>query len=704
MKYDDDELLKLVRDERKRSIGFGEGDTDLQEAREKALRFYRGDVTKDIPSIPNRSSAVSTDVAEAVETVLPDIIEIFTGGDDVATFAPVGPEDEPGAQQETDYVNHVVFDENDGFLTFYSAFKDALLTRLGLFTWWWEDGEEVKEETFEGKTEEEVAVAVEVCEQQGAECEYTPRDDGLFDVVIRRTRNLGRVCIKAVPSEDFTVAPDTVNLKDTTYCAMRDRPRVQDLIARGVDPETARNLPSYGVKDDAIAEARDEAGEETLDRNEATGDLRQVEVIAHYIRLLDDEDQLCIYKVETDGEETTILGEAEKVESIPFGAITPYINAHRFYGESLADKLIEIQKIKTTLLRMFLDSGYFDLNQRMEVAMTMANEFTISDLLRNEPNMPVRVQQPGALRPLRAGGLSFDAMQALEYVSVMGEQRTGVVRNAQGLKPDTLHDTAKGALALMTNAQKRVRLIARIFAETGVKELFLGVHRLTRKHATSGSKARLRGKWVDVDPTTWGDRKDMTIQIGLGSAGKEQDMMVMEKVLEFQREIIQLQGGIQGPLVTADNVHNALKRFTIAASQKAPELFFSDPQDPNTPKLEPKPDPEMQKAQAEMQIKQAEGQAKLQLQAQEGQVRLALDEQRAQREHDLAMRRQDAEMALKERQLVMEMDLKERLALAEMQLKRELGHMQAEVSRETGLAKVQASADIGDVKAGGEPG
>jgi ABC-type sugar transport system substrate-binding protein len=143
MRYSDEELLKLVGEERKRSIGFGEAESgELIEARERALRFYRGDVSKDIPVMANRSAAVSTDVAEAIETALPDLVEIFIGGDDVATFQARSAQDEPQAQVESDYVKHVIFAENDGFTTFNTAFKDALLVKTGLFHWWWEEEED----------------------------------------------------------------------------------------------------------------------------------------------------------------------------------------------------------------------------------------------------------------------------------------------------------------------------------------------------------------------------------------------------------------------------------------------------------------------------------------------------------------------------------------------------------------------------------
>src|SRR5579872_1828012 len=131
----DDELLALVAAERKRSIGF-DHDAELLGQRERALNYYKGDMS-DVAALPTRSKVVSTDIADAVETVLPDLIEIFTGGDDVAAFRPLSPQDESAAQLETDYVNHVVFHENDGFLTLYTMFKDALVEKVGVATWWW---------------------------------------------------------------------------------------------------------------------------------------------------------------------------------------------------------------------------------------------------------------------------------------------------------------------------------------------------------------------------------------------------------------------------------------------------------------------------------------------------------------------------------------------------------------------------------------
>lgn len=715
LRYSDDELLKIVGDERKRSIGFGEGDNgELQTAREKALAYSKGEM-RDVGALDNRSKAVDTTVADAIETVLPDVLEVFFGGDDVVTFIPAGEQDEASAQEESEFVKHVVFDENPGFLNFYSSFKDAMLTRTGIMHWWWEDEE--KTET-KAETSAEMAPMLQaVAQMQGQQLEPEEQDDG--SISLKSTTLHGKVCIRAFPSEDFSCAADTVRLADATYCVVRDRPRVQDLIARGIDAEKARALPRYSIRNDAIETERDEAGEHEVNTSDAMGDLRTVEVRAHYIRLDTDGDgKLEIWRIVTDTEERTLL-EKEQVDHIPFAALTPYIIPHRFYGESVADKLIEVQKIKTVLLRMLLDSGYFALNQRMYVDENAAGDFTIADLLANEPGRPIRGKGPGAVTPLTSGALSFDVFSAMEFVSTMAESRSGIVRNAQGLNPDTLHETAQGAMALITAAQKRVRLIARIFAETGVKDLFVGVHRMLRCSHTEDHApmaAKLGNSWKDVQPNGWRERCAMAVHVGVGSAGREHDLAISSQRLQLMEQVM-MAPGAQGVLIDKPNIHHALIAWERAAGSKSPDVYWTDPASPQAQQAAQQqaqqPNPEMAKAQADMQLRQAQAQGDMQLaqakaqsdtqlQAQKHQNDMAASEVQAQRDHELAMSKLQSEMTLKRYQIDGELQLKRESLAAELQMKRELGMLQAQSQHEVGMAKLNSS--VSDVETGGEPG
>jgi thiol-disulfide isomerase/thioredoxin len=706
----DDDLLSLVKAERASSIGFDHDET-LTAQRERALNYQKG-VMSDLPSLANRSSAVSSDIADAIDTLLPDLQEIFTGGDDVASFIPTGQEDEDKAQQETDYVNHVVFNENPGWLMLHSMFKDALQSKTGVVKFWAEECSP-EEEELKGKTAIELQMA-----QEGGEILNVKASEGgmaqvepLYDFTVKKP-TYKKIKIAAIAPEDFTVAADTtIQLSDTTYCAMRARPRAQDLVLQGYSQEDVDKLSAYGREDDdGVATARDQAGEHENSPSGSMNQLRKVEIVEHVIRV-----DGKLWSVVT-GENESVLLRKEEIERVPFAAITPYIVTHRFYGESVADRLIQYQKINTALTRGVLDSIYFALNQRMEVAENTASINTMPDLLRNEPGVPVRVKQSGTVTPIAAGSPNVDYFAALEYFQTKIEQRTGITRAAQGLTADTLHETAKGALALLTAAQKRVRLIARIFAETGVKDLFLGVHALIRQHVTRASKVRLRNKWVDVDPTSWGARNDMTIEIGLGASGREADLIALNQEMAAMEKVILLQGGQPtGPIITFEHVYNLYRRILEKLGNKAPEKYGQDPKEAEP--QPPKPDPEMVKVEKDAELKQMELQAKGQLQATELQGKAMLEqaklrqaEEQAIREHELKIQQMQAEIQLKRDIAAKELALKRELLAAELQMKRELNEQQAQIARENNqernfIARENNSAKIdAQVNVGGDPG
>lgn len=581
--YGGAELLALVRQEMARSVGF-ENDQILTADRLRALDMYKGEMRAEIPSLPNRSRAVSSDVADAVETILPDLMEIFTAGGDVAAFVPSKPGDEAAAAQETRYLHHVIFQDNPGFLNLYTGFKDGLLLKTCLFEFGWR--RDFRDEAFSGKTLPELIAAHRDGQILNVKADTAESDrPGMpqtYSFTVRTDQSGAEYW--PLPPDDFSCAPETVRLAEATYCCARYRPRVQDLIAEGYDKDIVLALEPYApVTDQQMQVARDTAGEHTLSQyvDDSHEMLRQVEIRKHYIRLLDPDGGFGIWRVVTDAACDRIVpfdgAAAQKMERVPFAGGSPYLVAHRFYGLSLAEQLFETQKIKTVLTRALLDSSYFALNQRFEVSMASANDYTISDLLRNEPGVPIRSRDGNAIKPLASAGPGFDAYAALEYFSVQGEQRSGVVRNAQGLNPDTLHDTATGALALMNAAQRRVRMIARILAETCVKELYLGLHALIREHAESARVAMLNGAWLTIDPTSWGTRNAMTIEVGLGSAGFDQDLAALTTLSQDVAQIVTLQQGVDGPLVTAENVYNLAIDKARALRRKQPERYFTNP-------------------------------------------------------------------------------------------------------------------------------
>lgn len=711
----DDEILAILHAERSNALG--EGD-DLSEDRGRAYDYYyskaeEGYLAQDLPPEPGQSKATSSDISDAVETVLPDLIEIFTAGDDVVTFRPTGEEDEEQAQQETDYVNHVFYNENDGWLTLYTNFKDALLEKTGVFKWWWEEGEDWEDFVFEDKTDEEWKLlkaelrkgSFELADIELDEIKPDP-ETGLYTFRGRKNTTYAKASVCTIPPPDFRVDRNAPSIREATWAGHRATPRAYELLEQDFDPEKVALLHDFDAPKDDAEDARKFVDDEQGSKQAAHKHdiIRRVEIWEYHIWLdADGDGKVECWKIIT-GNEDTVLLDKERINGIQFSVTCPFLISHQLYGRSLADLLIETQKIKTALMRQMLNAYYFGVNPRPEVAQDLSTRFTISDLMENKPGRPIRVKQPGAVNWKTTNATGESILPALEYMSTVAEGRTGVVRNAQGLNPDTLHDTAKGATELMSAAQRRVRMIARIFAETGVKDMFLGLHDLIVRHARKKATVRLRNEWVEVDPTKWGRRKDLTVEVGLGANTKTAELQFWGGYLT----ILQNAAG-SGLPVGPEHVFNSVKKFLQAGNVKNPQLYFPEPPQEGEEQQGPPPNPEVIKAQGELQLKQQEAQQKAELQRAELQQKLQLQQQQFNFESQLAVYSKQVELGLAEQAAATEARLAEMAQRKEFQIaefkaanEAQTKTMTAAISAKAAMKKADNS--VKNVRPGGNVG
>jgi hypothetical protein len=224
-------------------------------------------------------------------------------------------------------------------------------------------------------------------------------------------------------------------------------------------------------------------------------------------------------------------------------------------------------------------------------------------------------------------------------MDTMKEKRTGVTAYNQGLDSNSLNKTASGVAQIMSAAQQRIELVARTFAETGVKDLFLLVHRLVRMNYTKPDIIRLRNRWVEVDPRGWKNRKDLSVSVGLGAGNKDQQLMHLTTILQMQKEAIQI--GITSP----DKIYNALAKLTQNAGFKNPEEFWTNPADNPQPQEQQK-DPNQTIIEGQMQIEQMKAQADMQLQQQKAQSQLQQEQIRSQNDITIEREKIGAQMEL----------------------------------------------------------
>jgi hypothetical protein len=386
------------------------------------------------------------------------------------------------------------------------------------------------------------------------------------------------------------------------------------LIAQGYDRERVKKLPSYTLAHTIEEQARDTVNESTLRQGDdgLNTSSRLIRITEHYVRMdYEGNDEAALYRCTTAGEEGELLlrdGEPDVVreDAIPFAAMTPVIVTHRFFGRSIADLVMDIQRIKTALLRALLDNAYLANNPRTEVPESHATETTLDDLLVSRPGGIVRTKMPGGLSVIEHPDIGNHVFPLLQYQDATREWRTGVSRQGQGVDPNALQNQVATIANQMFNAsQAKVKLIARIFAETGIRDLFLLLHMTIRKNGSQAQTVRLRNQWVTVDPRDWKARNDMTINVGLGTGSKAEQLAHLQLIIGAQKE------AIAAGLVSAKNLFHSAKELVKLAGHKNVDAFFTppgvpaDPADPTSAPIQPPPDPKHAEIAAKAQTEQA---------------------------------------------------------------------------------------------------
>ena len=667
---DDGKLKAILENEIDNAIGYLDTETTI--ARTKALEYYLRQPYGN--EVEGRSQIVTGEVAEAIDGALPQLVRVFTQSDDIVRFEPKHPGDEEGAKQATDYCNWVFYSQNPGFTILHNWFKDALLQKNGVVKCYWDVKEDVTKEEYRGLTDDELVMLLadgryEIVAQStnlldgGVGVDGMPMIMQSHDVIVAKRTQSGSVKVENVPPEEFLISKRARSVTDSPFVAHRKLLPRSDLIAMGFDPQIVANLPSYNdlsFTDERVA--RYSRGEQPDEEASLDESMQEVEVYEAYLRTDYDGDGVAelrqIFYAGSD-----ILSNVE-TDYNPFHSLCPIPIPHKFFGESLADRSMDIQLIKSTVVRQMLDNLYLSNNARVGAVEGQVN---LDDLLSVTPGGVVRMKNPQAVVPLNVPSVIAQAFPMLQYLDDAQSKRTGVSDMQQGLNPDVLQNVTAAAVAASTAAAGgKLELIARIFAETGVRTLFQGILHLLCKYQDKPVLMRMRGKYIPIDPREWSNQYDLDISVGLGTGNKSEQMTMLQMVLAKQEALLQ-QFGPNNPLVTMGQYRNTLGRFIEAAGFKDSAEFFKE----ITPEVEqqlmqppppPPPDPTVQamiaQSQAQIQIAQQKAQADVMAAQQKAMADIELQRQKAAAEIQLQQEKAAASIQLKREELQAEIQLK----------------------------------------------
>lgn len=646
---------------------------ESEKERTRATEYFDGKMS-DVEAQEGRSQVVTRDVRSIIKKVLPSIVRTILGNDKIVEYEPVAEGDEESAAQATDYINYVVFPESNGFEAIQDAIHDALKLRNGIIRWYRDKKITTSVSSHTGLDEMALTQLVAdddvtVLEQEQV-VEMMVGPDGqpapiaLYNVKIRKRSETGRNKLAAVPPEKFLIHPNALEIEDSPITGFNDKYTRSDLIAMGYDRNKISAIPA-GDGDDEKDQEESTRRRDLYSQGDdnVAPELEELEYYELYVRVDEDNDGIAELRrlVYVGSIKEECLLENEEWDEVPFADIITERRPHQREGVSVADDLMEIQKIKTVLLRETLDNIYW---QNKPQPIVQEGKITNPDAVLNPTfGKPIRVKAGedvrAALGWTQVPFVAQSSFGMMEYLDNEATDRTGINDASSGLSPDALQNVTAKATALLEQAGiGQTELMVRTSAR-GFKRVFKGLLRLTIKHQDQPRTVRLRKKWVTFDPRPWNAEMDATVNVGLGAGTRERDMMAVQAIMNLQEKLLASLGAAKNPFVKPDNLFNAITKFVEAVGLPSGDMFFTKPTPDELEELMSsmanKPNPEMEKAKIQAETETARAQSQLQI-----------AQMKAQMEERLEMKKLEMEDARMRYQIEQEIELRRQQQAAQI--------------------------------------
>lgn len=575
-KMTESELIALL--DQQEAAGIGGDDGDLQKERSDALDYFYGRAVGKLapPEDETRSSFVSRDLLETVLWMMPSLLRVFISGRPVE-FNPVGAEDVKSAESETDLTNHVFLKENNGFMALYQWFWDTLVSKNGYVHIFWDEKVRRKIETYSGLSPEELVLVLDdktdVIEQG--------EDENGISIKIRRTTKNGYIRIDNVAPENMRIAPSAkFCLQEAPYVHFITTIPRSDLYDMGFDPKIVKDLQVINEKkyeDDTIDrytvldELEPSPGDHSMD---------EIEVKVAYANIdFDGDDKSELRRVIRSGGK---LLDNEEVDEIALYGLTAWPLPHKHVGMSVKDLVEDLMEVRTALTRQMLDNTYATAHNELIINDNMVVDY--DDFLHGHPGGIKRIDGDvqRAVMPNPVDNIAHRILPALDYFDIRKETRTGVGRATQGLDSDVLKESTKGAYTeALKKSDEIIETVARVFAETGVKDAFKAIHALLIKHQDKPRMVKILGEFVPLDPSSWRDRENVTVNVGLGNTSGEDTLQRLSMIGQAQEK------AAQAGIVSPENVFNLAEDIVDKSGIMKKGRYFTHPKD--MPQKEPDP-------------------------------------------------------------------------------------------------------------------
>lgn len=533
--------------------------------------YYR----QKFPILSKTSDLVSTDVADTIEWALPSLMKVFTGSDEVITIAGVTEEDDTKAETMQELLVYQLQRQNNFFTVLYNWMKDSLIVGMGIIKCYWERTEGYTTETAVLNNE-----ALQALTQTGVTIEdiQGPDQFGDFSVTYQLPyyrKNAPK--LENILVSEFLYSPDAKSLEEANFVAHKRKVTMSYLRereAQGVyaNIDDIRVNGNYnGMNVDQVEQV---IGDNYVDINKDEQTARQEVVIYEcYTKIDINNDGILEDMIITICGDTIIRMEQNYMGRHPFFAISPTKDPHRIWVKrSYAELIGELQDLKVALTRQIMQNVALTNDPKMLLDESAIN---IDDFVQGRKVIRMKAghSMNEVAMPMNITPLAPQTFQFLEWIEGQKENRTGITRYNQGLDANSLNKTATGISAILGQSAQRLELVARMFAETGLSELFRFMVSLNQKFIDQQTVIRLTNKELKISPEDLDGSFDLIVNAGISIATKESTIMATQTLLTA---LIQANAG--GYMVsTPENIYNLFKKWIESIGFKNYGDYITDP-------------------------------------------------------------------------------------------------------------------------------
>lgn len=682
-----DGLLSFLQEEERKA-----DDDSLNSERAVANDFYNGEPFGDEED--GRSQVVTRDVAEVIDYMVVSILRTMLSGDNAVEFecaekpqqVEPGPDGMPApkppsiAQQATAAVGQEFYQGQNGYTVLHDWIKAALLEKSSICKACVEEQPPVRREAV--VSDLDLVAMQEEGKHLIASRPLDPEETQWAVAWAEEQPPIFRDYV--VPNEEASFAFDARDLdKGCAYIRFAMLKSVSDIAEMGYDVGGIGD-DTYDASNSELSDSRDGPSRTTwASGNDRSGPNRTVWLLEEYARYdLNGDGITELLKVHRVG--STILN-AEEIDEQPGVAWCPFPMPHRIVGQSLADKVMDIQRSRSVLMRQALDNIYQSNAPRWTINENSIGETTIDDLLTVRSGAIIR--HVGQVPPMPVA-IPFTAESSFNFMEVLAgerESRTGITRLNQGLDADALNKTASGTAMMQAQGQQIEDYCARNFVEAFAR-LMLKKYRLMKKYGRPMTVS-IDGEYHEIDPRTWPDSMSVRVRVGLGTGRKTERLAARMNLLQITQ--LAMEGGSR--VFDDEKIYNQVAKIIEDSSLGPVSEFANDPA--TLPPEEEQPDPETLKVQAQAQIEAAkvdqqakQAEAENALKAQQQQIDAALKQQ--QNDYDLAAKREKD--ALDQQLARQKAEFEANLALRQQNFEMEMAARQQEFNEKIGAQKAEA--------------